>query len=93
MDKLKQAKESLGRSVSRGSAGRESAEKSRELKSMLRKRSGVQGNVEVVPNAGLMMPARRSMVREGMMDMANKPDAAFGREMARERKKQQRENY
>jgi len=93
MDKLKQAKESLVR-MPRGSAGRESAEKSRELKRMLRERSGIQGRVEVVPNAGgMMMPNKRSMMREGMMDMANKPEAAFGREMARERKKQQRENY
>lgn len=92
-DMLKMAREYFAKEGRRGSAGRESAEKSRELKRMLRERSGIQGRVEVVPNAGMMMPNRRSMVREGMMDMANKPDAAFGREMARERKKQQRESY
>jgi hypothetical protein len=92
-DMLKKAREQFTKEDRRGSAGRESAEKNRMEKRVLRERGGIRGPVEVVPNAELRMPSMKQMVAEGKMDMANKPEAAFGREMARERKKQQRGAY
>jgi len=38
------------------------------------------------------MYSKKSMVYEGKMDMINKPDPAFGKEMAMQQKKQQRES-
>lgn len=77
--------------ISRGSAGRESAEKQRERQRILRERAGIQGGgVKVVPNAQLTMPSKKQMVTEGKMDLVNKPNPTFGKEMAREKAKQMR---
>lgn len=84
-EKLRLAKQQMG------SAGRESAEKQRKLEQVMRKRTPAPYGVEVVPNAPMGMPSKKSMVREGRMDLANKPSPEFGKEMARERKRQQRE--
>ncbi len=85
------AREYFAKQDRRGSAGRESAEKNRMEKRVLRERSGIQGSVEVVPNAKMRMPSKRQMIDEGRMDTANKPNPAFAKEMAEEKKKQQRE--
>jgi hypothetical protein len=90
-DMLKKAREQFTKEDRRGSAGRESAEKNRMEKRVLRERGGVQGSVEVVPNAEMRMPSRKQMITEGMMDLANKPSADFGKEMAREKLKQQKQ--
>ena len=52
---------------------------------------GIRATPVLVPNAKMSMPSKKQMLREGMMDTANKRDAGFAKEMARERKKQQRE--
>jgi hypothetical protein len=72
-NKLKMARESLVSkpSARAGSAGRESAEKSREMKRLRRKYMGVEGRVERVPNAKMIMPSKKRMMDEGMMDLIN----------------------
>lgn len=70
-NKLKVAREYFAKEDRRGSAGRESAEKSREMKRLRRKYMGVEGRVELVPNAKLIMPSKKRMMDEGMMDTIN----------------------
>lgn len=95
--------------VSRGSAGRESAERQREdeqeykqeMRKFLASRPkdksyfydyGITKRpVKAVPYGDLRMPSEKQMIAEGRMDLANKPDPAIGRELARERLRQQKE--
>lgn len=85
MDKLKLAREYFSQSPSRAGAITD-----QNRKRILRERGGVQGPVEVVPNPKLIMPSEKRMMREGRMDLANKPNPEFGKEMAREKAKQMR---
>ena len=70
-NKLKMAREYFAKEDRRGSAGRESAEKSREMKRLRRKYMGVQEPAKLVPNAKLIMPSKKRMMDEGMMDLIN----------------------
>lgn len=74
--KLKQAKEYFNKAKprSKGSAGRESAEKQRRKERILRELGvGPTISVKSVPNAKLIMPSTESMMREGEMDLINYP--------------------
>lgn len=64
-DKLKQARQQLG------SAGRESAEKQRERYRLMRKQTVAPYGVEVVPNATITMPSKKSMMRDSMSSVIN----------------------
>lgn len=76
--------------ISRGSVGRESAEQQRKREQRERSKPDMS-RVMRVPLGDAAMPSKKSMVREGRMDLANNPNPEFGKEMARERKRQQRE--
>jgi hypothetical protein len=76
--------------ISRGSAGRESAEQQRKREQRERSKPDMS-RVMRVPLGDAAMPSKKSMVREGRMDLANNPNPEFGKEMARERRRQQRE--
>ena len=85
-EKLKLAKQQMG------SAGRESAEMQRQRQRIVRERSGIQAeNVRQIPNAEMKMPSEKRMMQEGRMDLANKPNPTFGKEMAMEKVRQQKQ--
>ena len=69
-DKLKSAKDMLsyggGASPSRAAIIEQA-----NRKRILRERSGIQGNVEVVPNAEMKMPSKKSMMRDSMSSIIN----------------------
>jgi hypothetical protein len=47
--------------------------------------------VETRPEGEVRMKSKKAMIEEGKMDLANKPDPEFAKELARERKKQKAE--
>jgi hypothetical protein len=75
-NKLKKAKDLFDtvKPRSKGSAGRESAEKQRKKERILRDLgAGPTISVGRIPNGKMIMPSTESMMREGEMDLINYP--------------------
>ena len=61
---------------------------------ILRERGVPQFNMVEVPYGQLKMPSKKQMIDEGKMDLINKPNPEFGKELAREKQKQkQKRSY